>query len=148
MTLEELEMICEAATPGPWYERLEDDYYQGGEYLGHGPLRFLRPDEPVFKIPVPQVECSPAEAQNFKNDVCRIESGDHDKTFIRAARTYMPLLIAVAKAAQIAGEDHDLLCEDANQSLEVLNATIEKLQRQMTGETLVELTRLAEEYDL
>lgn len=74
MTLTELRAICDAATPGPWY-------------LTHQSVSF-RLD---------------ATESPSGYHYAEIRGWDHERqpnaAFIAAARTYMPLLIAVAEAA-------------------------------------------------
>jgi hypothetical protein len=36
----------------------------------------------------------------------------------------------VARAAEVAGKDHDLLCEDCNRTLEALNEALEALENE------------------
>ena len=91
--LKKLKELCDRATPGPWLVREDFDYYQGGTYLGSGPQRYLKPNEPGYKVPVTRIDCSVADCKYFKVDVCRIESGDADKEFIIAAREALPKLL-------------------------------------------------------
>jgi hypothetical protein len=53
MTLSELHKICDEATPGPWEEIENHDYYQGGTYIKAG-----------------------------KKEVCRIEGTEADKKYL------------------------------------------------------------------
>jgi hypothetical protein len=97
--LKAMEERCAAATPGPWFSRTCYDYYQGGCYIGHGPLRFLRGDEPGYKIPVPQVSCQPKDVEYFQQDVCRVEGTEADEVFLLSVRTDIPSLVKALNAA-------------------------------------------------
>lgn len=62
-------------------------------------------------------------------EFCYSHQAQVDCRFIAASREFIPKLIAVAKAARVACADHDLQCEDANQSLERLSLALEELER-------------------
>lgn len=89
--LKQLKKLAEAATPGPWLERQDLDYYQAGTYLGHGPMKYVpRKDGRGNEL----VSCSIEEVEYFADDVVRIEGTDADQDFIAEARTAVPQLIA------------------------------------------------------
>lgn len=95
MTLDELQKICDEATPGPW-ERLNQ--VQSTEL---GRLRAFATG-PVHK------EISSKYIDSIGNKAFS------DAEFITAARTYMPLLIEVTRAAinaRFSTDDRDGLLE-------------------------------------
>lgn len=93
MKLSEIRALCAAATPGPWYGRLDLDCYQGGRYIGVGPYQYDRAGN--------RTPCGVGDAAYFETDVCRVEH-DEDEAFILTARSLLPLLLAVAERAQTA----------------------------------------------
>lgn len=85
--LRRLEELEKAATPGPWIEREDLDYYQGGTYLGIGGYDY----KDGSKVP---------GSAYFETNVCRIESSDSDKEFIAESRNALPLLIRIIRIQQ------------------------------------------------
>jgi hypothetical protein len=91
MTDEKLQAIkarAEAATPGPWETREDSDFYQGGRYIGTGPYHYTTGSEKPGRPSTHPEDCY------FKTDVCRVQSGEADETFIAHARTDVPALLA------------------------------------------------------
>lgn len=82
-TLDRLEALCGAATPGPW-EALDVD---GNERAVVPWVGFVRPDGDIELI---------AD--------CEQERGCQDAEFIAASRAALPALIAVARAAERVAE--------------------------------------------
>lgn len=85
--LNKLKKLCDEATEGPWLEREDYDYYQGGTYLGIGPYSYGDNREKV------------SGACYFETDVCRVEDGV-SKDFIAASRTALPKLIEIVEMQQ------------------------------------------------
>lgn len=88
MTLEDFlkktKELCDGATDGPWIEREDFDYYQGGTYLGVNPYSYKG------GVKVEGNDC-------FETDVCRIESGDNDLKFIAHSRQAVPILLEMVE---------------------------------------------------
>lgn len=123
MTLDELQKLCEEATPGPWLLRHDHDYYQGGEYLGYGPQKYI-PDDIYGGCK--RVDCEPGEQTYFRTDVCRIEA--NDAAFIAAARTYLPKFIELAREIEQFrwNQEEDKFCQCCNHN-EANGAYLEKI---------------------
>lgn len=93
--IEEVERRDKEATKGPWLEREDYDYYQGGKYLGIGPYDY----EEGKKVP---------GKGYFSHNVCRIESNDLDKALIANYRTAAPKLAKICKLLlAMASENED-----------------------------------------
>lgn len=94
MTLDELEKIASAATPGPWEFTPASD---GDDWELYNPIT----------------------TEYIKQDDSGVPIAPENGKFIAAARTYMPKLIAVARAAK----DHADYVGDVSDALEkALNA--------------------------
>jgi tryptophan synthase beta subunit len=65
-----LREAAERATKGPWLEREDHDYYQGGTYIGTHPFGYTdgRKD--------------PTLSDYFERDVCRVEGTEADKQYL------------------------------------------------------------------
>lgn len=88
MTIEEIEKLCNKATPGPWY-------YDSGNMQ----VESHRTD--LYRLPIVDIASISerrewAEEHEIKDSWDRDDDGD----FIAAARILMPKLLAVAKAAK------------------------------------------------
>lgn len=92
MTLDEIEKICEEATPGPWEVKIS------GEDL----------------VPFEQrlVSLGPISYWASHADDASLEIPDNDIAFISSARTYMPKLLTIAKAANRVWLYQDVLYDD------------------------------------
>jgi hypothetical protein len=69
-------------TPGPWIEREDFDYYQGGEYLCAGPFYVYKKGE---HVPLTIEDITDKGLKDFHGkNICRVES-DEDKGLLAAA---------------------------------------------------------------
>ncbi len=102
MTLSDLQKLVDEATPKPWVNRMQDGICN--KYIDNGIV--------IFK----------EERDNMRRE---------DIVFIVAARTYMPLLIEVAKAAKIRnhlGEEEFYKMSEAQKRLDNALAALEKAE--------------------
>lgn len=85
--LQEIKTRALNATPGPILEREDDDYYQGGTYLGTQPYYYV--DGKVIDGIDPS-----GKGQCFKRNIFRVEEhGESDKEmFIHAREDILNLL--------------------------------------------------------
>lgn len=112
--LTKLQRLCDAATPGPWF------------YDKHG-----KPESELDSLDDPNVRHGDIwfwdEYNNKPHRIAIAESiwlDQDDGKFIAAARTYMPLLIAVARAAD------DLLSNDGSKgTLTTLRSALAALEQ-------------------
>ncbi len=107
MKLEEIEKLCEEATPGPWK-------YDYGNWQVEGP----RPRRRAI--------CNLNGLDDVEGNPVNLNIADTE--FIAASRELIPKLIAVAKAAEIVCKDHDLRCEDSNSTLCALHDALVTLE--------------------
>lgn len=118
MTLDEFKRLAEAATPGPWFNTstgasvsaictnpAKEHDHEPGLWIAQGSY-----DRGYDTSPDPWAR---HEMANF--------------AFIAACREMVPKLIAVAEAAQSTCADHDLQCEDANDTLNALQQALAAL---------------------
>ncbi len=111
MKLDELQKLCDEATPGPW------------QFRHYGEPAFNDPDETGFNWWVQN-----SDKQQIR--ICDHENTNHmNGKFIAASRTLLPKLLKVAKAAKVACNDHDLQCEDASGNLDRLEEALAELEK-------------------
>ena len=84
--------LAETATPGPWETREDTDYYQGGLYIGHDPMHYVRDEHSRVNRKVSGVGAD-GKPEYFAVDVCRVENAA-DLEFLLAARNEAPLLVS------------------------------------------------------
>lgn len=112
MKLEEIEKLCDQATPGPWTEQTSRKYMDFGCYES-----------------IPGVI-----GWSTHVGYCRdkeVKQVDADSKFIAASRELMPKLLAVAKAARLVGyyTDHMRDDEDNSHGLTELDRALEELEK-------------------
>lgn len=110
--LDELQRLCDEATPGEWYWM-----HNGNALLSNSttrrPVVLLASQDGCFKT------------RDKQGLLKSLDDDDADAKFIAAARTYMPLLIAVARAA------NDFLSNDGSKdwTLTTLRTALSSLEQ-------------------
>lgn len=98
--IQKAKQVRDEAAQGKWLLREDYDYYQGGSYIGVGPVRYMRANEPGYTIPVPIIDCAPEEATYFKTDTCRSEDSKSGEFITFSANHWNTLL----KIIELQGE--------------------------------------------
>jgi hypothetical protein len=102
--LAEIKARLTVAAPGPWSTREDEDYYQGGTYIGHGPEHY----EANERVPGLRAD---GTAEYFAIDVCRVHHEPSADLLIHAPEDLLDLLAEVERLrALMAEEGHDDLC--------------------------------------
>lgn len=102
MTLEEIEKLCNQATPAPW-EFEKTDFHDTWYSIG------------------PKVVRGWANSQ---------DCNEYDLRLMLILRNKAHKLLAIVKMAEIVCKDHDLLCEDSNNTLCALNDALLDLENE------------------
>jgi hypothetical protein len=119
-----LKELDEKATKGPWEEREDQDYEQGGTYLGTGRYHYSGRDNWGYPRKTPGPSPLGIGEDYFENNVCRIEGSEDDQRLISALRNALPALVALVEAV----EDNGTCCSGD------MVAALAALRRAMGGE--------------
>ncbi len=111
MKLEEIEKICNEALPGPWFFNEADREGMLGDLCWDG-----NPHNELLKL--------------WPRNAGLQEIGKGTAEFIAMARTELPKLLAVVKAAKLACDDIDLCYEDNSGNLDKLGWALEELEKE------------------
>lgn len=115
LDLDELERLCEQATPGPWKWDEEGDA-NSNDWDGHGPdLLALSVLERHGSLTLPKTVIG-----SWGHDAWGLDIEEVDAAFIAASRTAVPALIAALRAAE---RERDTLREALREAESLLDCT-------------------------